>query len=414
MSRKKIFGALFVVAVLVLAVLSSTVRSKVSLADERKYEELPQQENIYLSANKEQPQDAIEYQPMDSIELSSELELSPLGLPSDFSQEEIEIYKTVLQDFYDMQETIQFTCNITQTERIAEVLRRAYTSVECFWVSKLQWMHTETENGTVECSVIPQYSMSREERDHALLIINKHVNYIIQKSDGTPESIMHEAAEWLFAHAEYDHDEQTQLLKSRANLVGAFIDGKAVCAGYSRAAAYCLLRAGYSAAYCVGEAGGVCHAWNAYVDSTGRLVFADVTYAVTANDDLMVESFFDHSIYFQNSTDQDYDIDVWPTSCPWFSEIVANHSSITVQGLLKKERWNGTTAKDMEENFLYYVRSDIYGDVYSGLCLNNWLYGEEDRTFRRFSMAALQSTEDLMMAERLARSMCREIEKPIS
>ena len=91
--------------------------------------------------------------------------------------------------------------------------------------------------------------------------------------------------------------------------------------------------------------------------------------------------FFDHSIYFQNSTDQDYDIDVWPTSCPWFSEIVANHSSITVQGLLKKERWNGTTAKDMEENFLYYVRSDIYGDVYSGLCLNNWLYGEEDRTF---------------------------------
>ncbi|MFR1478051.1 MAG: hypothetical protein ACLSB9_21415 [Hydrogeniiclostridium mannosilyticum] len=67
MSRKKIFGALFVVAVLVLAVLSSTVRSKVSLADERKYEELPQQENIYLSANKEQPQDAIEYQPMDSI-----------------------------------------------------------------------------------------------------------------------------------------------------------------------------------------------------------------------------------------------------------------------------------------------------------------------------------------------------------
>ena len=137
MSRKKIFGALFVVAVLVLAVLSSTVRSKVSLADERKYEELPQQENIYLSANKEQPQDAIEYQPMDSIELSSELELSPLGLPSDFSQEEIEIYKTVLQDFYDMQETIQFTCNITQTERIAEVLRRAYTSVECFWVSKI-------------------------------------------------------------------------------------------------------------------------------------------------------------------------------------------------------------------------------------------------------------------------------------
>ena len=246
-----------------------------------------------MSANKEQPQDAIEYQPMDSIELSSELELSPLGLPSDFSQEEIEIYKTVLQDFYDMQETIQFTCNITQTERIAEVLRRAYTSVECFWVSKLQWMHTETENGTVECSVIPQYSMSREERDHALLIINKHVNYIIQKSDGTPESIMHEAAEWLFAHAEYDHDEQTQLLKSRANLVGAFIDGKAVCAGYSRAAAYCLLRAGYSAAYCVGEAGGVCHAWNAYVDSTGRLVFADVTYAVTANDDLMVESFLD-------------------------------------------------------------------------------------------------------------------------
>ena len=164
MSRKKSFWGLFVVVVLVLAALSSAVRNKVCLTGERKYEELPQQENIYLSANKEQPQDAIEYQPMDSIEPSSELELSPVGLPSDFSQEEVEIYKTVLQGFYDMQETIQFTCGITQTERIAEVLRRAYTSVECFWVSKLQWMHTETENGTVECSVIPQYSMSCEEQ----------------------------------------------------------------------------------------------------------------------------------------------------------------------------------------------------------------------------------------------------------
>jgi len=292
MSRKKGFWVFFVVVVLVLAALSSAVRNKVHLTDEQEYEELPQLENIYLSANKEQPQDDIEYQPMDSIELPNELELSPVGLPSDFSQEEVEIYKTVLHGFYDMQETIQFTCGITQTERIAEVLRRAYTSVECFWISKLQWMHTETKNGTVECSVIPQYSMTREARDDALLIINRHVNYIIQKSDGTPESIMHEAAEWLFAHAEYDHDEQTQLLKSRANLVGAFIDGKAVCAGYSRAAAYCLLRAGHSAAYCVGEAGGVCHAWNAYTDSTGRLVYADVTYSVTASS-LMVESYLD-------------------------------------------------------------------------------------------------------------------------
>ena len=134
MSRKKIFGALFVVAVLVLAVLSSTVRSKVSLADERKYEELPQQENIYLSANKEQPQDAIEYQPMDSIELSSELELSPLGLPSDFSQEEIEIYKTVLQDFYDMQETIQLLSSIfypISLRKTASTWKSAGTSCGC-------------------------------------------------------------------------------------------------------------------------------------------------------------------------------------------------------------------------------------------------------------------------------------------
>ena len=59
MSRKKSFWGLFVVVVLVLAALSSAVRNKVCLTGERKYEELPQQENIYLSANKEQPQDAI-------------------------------------------------------------------------------------------------------------------------------------------------------------------------------------------------------------------------------------------------------------------------------------------------------------------------------------------------------------------
>lgn len=316
MSRKKIFGALFVVAVLVLAVLSSTVRSKVSLADERKYEELPQQENIYLSANKEQPQDAIEYQPMDSIELSSELELSPLGLPSDFSQEEIEIYKTVLQDFYGF--SMAFTpCN----------------------------------------------SFERA------LMIGAQCSDLLRKPENTKHLINDNL---IFLPSLRYHDD-----------VNPFSDGNWLHRFFTMRFVY----------------------WDS------QKILGLVIDNPEANG---LGEFFDHSIYFQNSTDQDYDIDVWPTSCPWFSEIVANHSSITVQGLLKKERWNGTTAKDMEENFLYYVRSDIYGDVYSGLCLNNWLYGEEDRTFRRFSMAALQSTEDLMMAERLARSMCREIEKPIS
>ena len=156
----------------------------------------------------------------------------------------------------------------------------------------MRWSHRETEDGTLQCSVLPQYSMTREARDRAMQNINKQVHYIIQKSDGTPESIVHEAAEWLFAHTEYDYDTQTQTLKSRANLVGAFIDGEAVCSGYSRATAYCLLRAGYSAAYCVGEADGIYHAWNAYTDSTGRLVYADVTYSVTASD-FMVERFLD-------------------------------------------------------------------------------------------------------------------------
>lgn len=292
MSRKKIFGVLFAVAVLVLAALSGVVRCEVPLMEEQKYEELPQQENIYLSANKEQPQDAIEYQPTDSIELPNELELSPVGLPSDFSQEEVEIYRTVLQGFYDLQEEISFTCSFTQTEHVEDVLRRVYNSVECFWVSGVRWSHRETEDGTLQCSVLPQYSMTREARDRAMQNINKQVHYIIQKSDGTPESIVHEAAEWLFAHTEYDYDTQTQTLKSRANLVGAFIDGEAVCSGYSRATAYCLLRAGYSAAYCVGEADGIYHAWNAYTDSTGRLVYADVTYSVTASD-FMVERFLD-------------------------------------------------------------------------------------------------------------------------
>ena len=150
MSRKKIFGVLFAVAVLVLAALSGVVRNKVCLTGERKYEELPQQENIYLSANKEQPQDAIEYQPTDSIELPNELELSPVGLPSDFSQEEVEIYRTVLQGFYDLQEEISFTCSFTQTEHVEDVLRRVYNSVECFWVSGVRWSHRETEDGTLQ------------------------------------------------------------------------------------------------------------------------------------------------------------------------------------------------------------------------------------------------------------------------
>ena len=115
-----------------------------------------------------------------------------------------------------------------------------------------------------------------------------------------------------------------------------------------------------------------------------------------------LDSFFHRSIYFQNSCDQDYDLNEWRGICRWFSDIATDHVGMTAQDLLKKGRWNDYTEEELNEDLDYHIRSDAYKEVFDELCLDDWLYGNSNPTFRQFSMAALQSMDDCLTAVRLA------------
>lgn len=215
---------------------------------------------------------------LDVSEMVGDLSLEIAGTPEEFSDEEREIYEGLAQGFYEMREKIEISSTL-ENDEMEKILRRAYEAPEFFWVAGIKWTHTKNESGMTEYAVIPEYMMSHEERDQAQLAVDLAVKEILNKAN-TPEGIAEEAVKWLSLHTEYDRDEKTQTSRMRAGLAGAFADGKIVCSGYSRAVAYCLLRAGYSAAYCVGTtADGTLHAWNAYEDSTGCIVYLDATYA---------------------------------------------------------------------------------------------------------------------------------------
>lgn len=207
------------------------------------------------------------------------LTLEAAGRPVEFSEEEQEIYSIVEQGLFEMQEHIVFTSAV-EAERVKDILIRVHNAPEFFWLTHWKWQRTENEDGTTTYDAIPTYHYSMDERDERLLAAEATADWLIGISDGTPEGIVETAIEWMSENVAYDHDEATQTGRARGAIDGAFYDRTVVCAGYSRAVAYCLLRAGYSAAYCTGYVGDVLHAWNMYEASDGRLVAVDATYAV--------------------------------------------------------------------------------------------------------------------------------------
>jgi hypothetical protein len=122
------------------------------------------------------------------------------------------------------------------------------------------------------------------------------------------------------------------------------------------------------------------------------------------------KAFFAESVYFQNSTDQDYELDSWP-KLPFFDEIVKDHRNMTVQNLQRKPRWCDYTLEELGQDLDYYVRSDAYDQIYSQLSLDDWLWGRDNDAFVRFTLSALQSDERRFEAGCILRNISQS-EKP--
>lgn len=105
---------------------------------------------------------------------------------------------------------------------------------------------------------------------------------------------------------------------------------------------------------------------------------------------------FDLQVYFQNSTDQDYEFEEWGNCIPLFNELVDKAKNMSVDEIYAIFNTDGKDwyeKEDIEKNLDYYRRSAVYEQIYALLDLNAWLWDNDDFQFSRFSVSALDSTE---------------------
>lgn len=121
---------------------------------------------------------------------------------------------------------------------------------------------------------------------------------------------------------------------------------------------------------------------------------------------------FGRVISFQNSTDQDYDWDEWPNNIPYFKERV-----FATKQALKNGNANffGEDNDEFDEDtdIEYRLKSELYRKIFDELCLNDWLYGKDNKVFRRFCINGITSSEMLLKLHLILVEQKRKIVKEI-
>ena len=126
-----------------------------------------------------------------------------------------------------------------------------------------------------------------------------------------------------------------------------------------------------------------------------------------------VTDLFDCHVTFQNSCDQDYDFDTWDHKINLFREYKVRYQSMP-ENELKFHLGSDYEDEDLNERegmLDYYRRSLFYSFIYDELHLNNWLWDHEDRTFERFAINSLNSSEKKMEAYRFLRAEVKKYQE---
>lgn len=121
---------------------------------------------------------------------------------------------------------------------------------------------------------------------------------------------------------------------------------------------------------------------------------------------------FTKCVYFQDSSDQNYDFDTWEGLKEPFREIVdtCEHGKLCdVASYMLFNRHSPETYAfeyyaGMEK---YYRKSAAYNGIFETLHLDNWLYGKDDDAFVRFTLTPLNSQERQLDASILLETICK-------
>lgn len=103
-----------------------------------------------------------------------------------------------------------------------------------------------------------------------------------------------------------------------------------------------------------------------------------------------VKNLFDTQFGFQNSTDQDYDLELWNDKIDVFKR--------------NKETINSDPNEES-------TKTALYEKIFCELCLDEWLYDKKCDTFQRISLCALDSEEKWNDMRYFLQKVVKELEK---
>jgi hypothetical protein len=119
------------------------------------------------------------------------------------------------------------------------------------------------------------------------------------------------------------------------------------------------------------------------------------------------------NIYFQNSTDQDYEYVEWANICPAFDEIVEKCKNISDESI--QEVADDITLEDYDtaelfaEHCEYQRRSSAYQSIFQMLDIESVLYGHgKSEVYEYFAMNAIPDNDTYFLLEIYARSLAQK------
>lgn len=104
-----------------------------------------------------------------------------------------------------------------------------------------------------------------------------------------------------------------------------------------------------------------------------------------------IENWFDGHFSFQNSSDQDYDYDEWPTGIDQFTARINRVKNADDGRLLEyvDELMGEYSIEEIKADPEYFKKVCIYDMIYEDLQLNDWLYNRDNLAFYQLSINAI-------------------------
>ncbi len=187
------------------------------------------------------------------------------------------VEEKIYQGLLNVSSSINISTNrIPLTEAGALLSNVINDNPDLFYVSST-YRTTNRLGSSYVYEIIPYYSMSRDEIESARNVFNAGVNKALSSVDSSMNDMQKALTihDYICDMAAYPEDVENNDDEKYHSTYGFFLDGNAVCAGYTLAYSYLMHKLGIECEYV--SSSGMQHAWNK-VKINGKWYNVDITY----------------------------------------------------------------------------------------------------------------------------------------